>query len=70
MKHEHLEELASVDCPVTLLYDRNGQVIGNSQHLARLVLVLSKAAFEFADEMDGVCLTFSKKLDKFNEETK
>lgn len=50
--------------PVTLIVNEQGQVIGNSQALARNLKGLAQIIGDFAIELDKLCTIMSEKMDK------
>lgn len=48
---------------VSLIYDVNGNVIGNSQHLARTLLKLAKAIDQFTQDLDTATDKLSNALE-------
>lgn len=40
---------------VSLIYDLKGNVIGNSQHLAKTLLTVAKAIDQFAADVQAAC---------------
>lgn len=62
---EQLEAMADPKrTAISLIYDTKGNVIGNSQSLARMCLFLEKAVSQFSDDIQKAC----DRLDNFEEE--